>query len=108
MVNACCHGVVYVMHVLVEWLLLKPYCVEMLLVIHGTSVFSSVFAITREVRWVCMMCPCSCLCLVLDVVHVGEICESKWSYVLEVPDVDFSSVYDLRHFRILVLKHPNS
>ena len=23
------------------------------------------------------------------VVHVGEVCESKWSYVLEVPDVDF-------------------
>ena len=24
-----------------------------------------------------------------DVSHVGEVCESKWSYVLEVPDVDF-------------------
>ena len=22
-------------------------------------------------------------------VHVGEVCESKWYYVLEVPDVDF-------------------
>ena len=24
-----------------------------------------------------------------DVVHVGQVCESKWSYMLEVPDVDF-------------------
>ena len=23
------------------------------------------------------------------VVHVGEVCESKWLYVLEMPDVDF-------------------
>ena len=23
------------------------------------------------------------------IVHVGEICKSKWSYVFEVPDVDF-------------------
>ena len=33
-----------------------------------------------------MMCLCSCLCLVLELVHVGEICESKRSHVL---DVDF-------------------
>ena len=35
--------------VVVEWLLLKPCCVEMcgiLLVMYGSSVFSSVFAIT--------------------------------------------------------------
>ena len=37
--------------VLVEWLLLKSCCVEMcvmLFVIHGSSVFSSVFAITER------------------------------------------------------------
>ena len=37
--------------VLVEWLLLKPCCVEMcgmLFVIYGSSVFSSVFAITER------------------------------------------------------------
>ena len=49
-------------------------------------VSSPVFLLSmREVRWVCKMCLCSCLCLVF--VHVGEVCESKWSYVLEVPDV---------------------
>ena len=45
--------------VLVEWLLLKPCCVEMcgmLFVMYGSSVFSSVFAITERVRWVCMRC----------------------------------------------------
>ena len=49
--------------VLVEWLFLKPCCVEIcgiLFVMHGSSVFSGVFAL-REVRmrWVCMMCICS-------------------------------------------------
>ena len=37
--------------VLVEWLLLKPCCVEicgMLFVMYGSSVFSSVFAITER------------------------------------------------------------
>ena len=37
--------------VLVEWLLLKPCCVEMcgmLFVMYGNSVFSSVFAITER------------------------------------------------------------
>ena len=34
--------------VLVEWLLLKPCCVEMLFVMFGSSVFSSVFAITER------------------------------------------------------------
>ena len=51
--------------VLVEWLLLKPCCVEMcgmLFVMYGSSVFSSVLLSLREVRWVCMMCLCSCLC----------------------------------------------
>ena len=55
--------------VLVEWLLLKPCCVEMcgiLFVMYGSSVFSSVFLLVREVRWVCMTCLCSCLCLVLE------------------------------------------
>ena len=53
----------------VEWLLLKPCCVEMcgmLIVMYGSSV-SPVFLLSlREVRWVCMMCLCSCLCLVLE------------------------------------------
>ena len=47
--------------VLVEWLLLKPCCVEicgMLFVMYGRSVFSSVLLSLREVRWVCMMCLC--------------------------------------------------
>ena len=37
--------------VLVEWLLLKPWCVEkygMLFAMYGSSVFSSVFAITER------------------------------------------------------------
>ena len=33
---------------LVEWLLLKPCCVEMLFVMYGSSVFSIVFAITER------------------------------------------------------------
>ena len=55
--------------VIVEWLLLKPCCVEMcgmLFVMYGSSVFSSVLLSLREVRCVCMMCLCSCLCLVLE------------------------------------------
>ena len=55
--------------VLVEWLLLKPCCVEMcgmLFVMYVRSVFSSVLLSLREVRWVCMMYLCSCLCLVLE------------------------------------------
>ena len=57
--------------VLVEWLLLKPCCVEicmMLFVMYGSSVFSSVLLSLREVRCVCMMCLCLCLCLVLELV----------------------------------------
>ena len=56
----CCSAV------FVEWLLLKPCCVEiggMLFVMYGNSVFSSVFAILREMGWFCMMCLCSCLVL---------------------------------------------
>ena len=34
--------------VLVEWLLLKPCCVEMLFVMYGSSVFTSVLAITER------------------------------------------------------------
>ena len=34
--------------VLVEWLLLKPCCVEMLFVMYVSSVFSSVFTITER------------------------------------------------------------
>ena len=58
--------------VLVEWLLLKPCCVEMcgmLFVTYGSSV-SSVLVSLREVRWVCMMCLCSGLFLVLEL----ELC----------------------------------
>ena len=47
---------------IVEWLILKPYCVEM----YGSCVFSSVLLSLRELRWVCIMCLCSCLCLVLE------------------------------------------
>ena len=57
--------------VLVEWLLLKPCCVEMcgmLFVMYRNSVFSSVLLSLREVRWVCMMCLCSCLCWVLELI----------------------------------------
>ena len=54
--------------VLVEWLYLKLCRVEMLFVMYGSSVFSSGLLSLREVRWVCMMCLCSCLCLVLDLV----------------------------------------
>ena len=55
--------------VLVEWLLLKPCCVEMcgiLFVMFGSRVFSCVLLSLREVRWVCMMCLYSCLCLILE------------------------------------------
>ena len=34
--------------VLVEWFLLKPCCVEMLFVMYGSSVFTSVFVITKR------------------------------------------------------------
>ena len=53
--------------VLLGWLILKPCCVEMcgmLFVMYGSSVFSSVFFIS--LREVCMMCLCSCVCLVLE------------------------------------------
>ena len=49
MVEACCDGVVYVSAVLVEWLLLKPCCVEMcgmLFVMYGS--FPVFFAITER------------------------------------------------------------
>ena len=52
--------------VLVEWLLLKPCCVEMcgmLFVMYGVVSFSVFLLSLREVRWVCMICLCSCLCL---------------------------------------------
>ena len=48
--------------VLVDWLLLQPCCVEML-VMYGSSVFSSVFAITERSEM--GLCICSCPCLVL-------------------------------------------
>ena len=40
----------------------------MLVVMCGSSDFSSVFAIAAEMIWVCMMCLCSCLSLVLELV----------------------------------------
>ena len=41
----------------------------MLFVMYGSSVFSRFVLLSlREVRWVCMMCPCSCRCLVLELV----------------------------------------
>ena len=51
---------------LVEGLLLKPCCLEMCRMVFVSSVFSSVLLSLREVRWVCMMCLCSCLCLALE------------------------------------------
>ena len=53
--------------VLVELLLLKPCCMEIceiFFVMCNSSVLSSVLSL-REVRWVCMMCLCSCFCLEL-------------------------------------------
>ena len=47
----------------VERLLSKPCCIKMcgmLFAMHGSSVFSSVLLSRRVVRWVCMMCLCSC------------------------------------------------
>ena len=58
-----CSAVLYCA-VLVEWLNLEPCCVEIcgtLFVMYGSSVFSSVLLSLREVRWLCMMCLCSCL-----------------------------------------------
>ena len=56
--------------VLVEWLLLKPCCLDMcgmLFVMYGSSVFSSIFAITeRSEIGLYDVCLCSCLCLVLE------------------------------------------
>ena len=55
---------------LVEWLLLKPCCMEMcgrFCLLCTWIASSQVFLLSlREVRWVCMMCLCSCLCLVLE------------------------------------------
>ena len=70
-------------------------------VMYGSIALSSVLLSLREVKWVCMMCQCSCLCLFLEVVmkiasfhvsgmmllfsdmlymlkmYAGDICESK-------------------------------
>ena len=57
--------------VLVEWLLLKSCCVEMcviLFLMYMSSVFSVFLLLLKEVRWVCMMCLSSCICLVLELV----------------------------------------
>ena len=54
MVEACCNGVVLCCvgsALLVEWLMLKPCCVDicgLLFMMYGSSVFSSVFAITER------------------------------------------------------------
>ena len=63
--------------VLVEWLLLKPCCVEMcgMLFVMYIVVSSPLFLLLlREVRWVCMMCICSCLSLFCTLV----------SYIIEL------------------------
>ena len=52
--------------VLIEWLLLKPCCVEMCGMLYGSSVFSSVFAITERSEMGLYDVPCACLCLVLE------------------------------------------
>ena len=99
MVEACCDGVIYVVSaVLVEWLLLKPKYVEIcriLFVMYGSSVFSSVFSITERSEMGLYDVPMFISLFGFGIgmtfigFHVGEICESKRSYVLEVPDVDF-------------------
>ena len=57
--------------VFVELLILNPYCEEicgLLFAVYGSSVFSNVLLLLKEVRWVCMMYICSCLCLVVELV----------------------------------------
>ena len=34
--------------------------------------------------------------------HVGEVCESKWSFVLEVPDVDLPGTVELLFCSVLL------
>ena len=98
---------------IVEWLLLKPCCVEMcgmLFVMYGSSVFSSILAITEKGEMGLYDVPmfmclfgfgigmmfvsfhvCGMMLLFSDVLHmlVRYAAISKRSYVLEVPDVDF-------------------
>ena len=54
---------------------------------YDSSVFSSVLLSLREVRWVCMMCLCSCLCCVLlfelFVEYVWCVCCLPWCASLE-------------------------
>ena len=62
--------------VLVEWLPMKLCCVDIcgiLFVMYDSSVFSNVLLSPREVKWVCMMCLCSCLCWFLELVYNSEI-----------------------------------
>ena len=66
----------------------------MLFVMYGSSVFSSSFAITERSQMGLYDVPMFMSLFGFGIgmcnnIHVGEICESKWSYVLEVPDVDF-------------------
>ena len=66
----------------------------MLFVVYSSSVFSSVFAITErsEMGLYDVLMFMSLFGFGIGMFasfHVGEICESKWSYVLELPDVDF-------------------
>ena len=47
---------------------LKPVVMVlfMLFMMYGSSVFSLFLQSLRKVRWVCMMCLCSCICLELE------------------------------------------
>ena len=76
LVETCSDGVVYV--VFVEWLLLKLCCEERCVgycMSCMVLVSSPVFLLSpRGVRWVYMMCLCSCLCWVLVLGMLVSIC----------------------------------
>ena len=92
---------------LVEWLLLKTWCVEMcgiLFVMYSSRVFYSVLLSLREVRWVCILQAyvhvfvgfgIGMMLLFSDVVHIGEICESKRSYVFRCLMLTLSGLVEL-------------
>ena len=78
----------------VEWLCLKQCCEEMcgiLFVMHGSSVFSSVFAVIERSEMGLYDAPMFMSLLGFGIRMFASIhmCESKRSDMLEVPDVAF-------------------
>ena len=78
----------------VEWLCLKQCCEEMcgiLFVMHGSSVFSSVFAVIERSEMGLYDAPMfmSLLGFGIRMFASVHMCESKRSDMLEVPDVAF-------------------